>query len=61
MVYVISKSGKPLNPTNRHGKVKHLLRDGKARVVKREPFTIQLLYDKSENDSTPFFPDFHQD
>lgn len=35
-------------PTNHHGKVKHLLREGKARVVRREPFTIQLLYDSKE-------------
>lgn len=35
-------------PTNRHGKVKHLLREGKARVLRREPFTIQLLYDNTE-------------
>ncbi len=48
MVYVISQSGKPLMPTNRHGKVRHLLREGKARVVRREPFTIQLLYDSKE-------------
>ena len=48
MVYVISKSGHPLMPTNRHGKVKHLLREGRARVVRREPFTIQLLYDNTE-------------
>lgn len=31
-------------PTNRHGKVKHLLYRGKAKVVKRCPFTIKLLY-----------------
>lgn len=35
-------------PTNRHGKVKHLLRDGKAKVVKCCPFTIQLLYKTTE-------------
>ena len=45
MVYVISKDGKPLMPTERHGKVKHLLRRKEARVVKAKPFTIQLLYD----------------
>ncbi|MGI6037591.1 MAG: RNA-guided endonuclease IscB [Limnochordia bacterium] len=45
MVFVLSKEGKPLMPTNRHGKVKHLLRQGRARVVKRHPFTIQLNYD----------------
>lgn len=45
MVYVISASGKPLMPTERHGKVRRLLRDGKAKVVHRTPFTIQLLYE----------------
>ena len=45
MVYVLDKNGRPLMPTNRHGKVKHLLKDGKAKVVKRCPFTIKLTYD----------------
>jgi hypothetical protein len=45
MVYVISKDGKPLMPTKRHGKVRRLLEQGLAKVVRREPFTIQLLYD----------------
>ena len=48
MVYVISQSGKALMPTSRHGKVRHLLCEGKARVVRCEPFTIQLLYDSKE-------------
>ena len=48
MVYVISHTGKALMPTVRHGKVKHLLREGRARVVRREPFTVQLLYDNTE-------------
>lgn len=48
MVYVLNNKGKPLMPTNRHGKVRHLLEDGKAKVVCRTPFTIQLLYE-SEN------------
>ena len=45
MVYVINKDGQPLMPTERHGKVRRLLRDKKAKVVRRCPFTIQLLYD----------------
>ncbi|SFQ20095.1 RNA-guided endonuclease IscB [Caldicoprobacter faecalis] len=45
MVYVISKTGKPLMPTERYGKVRRLLKHRLAKVVKREPFTIQLLYD----------------
>ena len=48
MVYVLNKNGEPLMPTKRHGKVKHLLREGKAKVVRRCPFTIQILYDSTE-------------
>lgn len=48
MVYVISKNGKPLMPTVRHGKVRRLLRDKKAKVVKRVSFTIKLLYETEE-------------
>ena len=44
MIYVLNIDGQPLMPTNRHGKVRHLLKDGKAKVVNRCPFTIQLLY-----------------
>ena len=44
MVYVIDQDGQPLMPTNRHGKVKHLLKSGKAKVIRRCPFTIKLLY-----------------
>lgn len=47
-VYVLSKDGKPLMPTKRLGKVRHLLKDRKAKVVQRTPFTIQLLYDSKE-------------
>ena len=45
MVYVISKNGQTLMPTERHGKVRRLLRENKAAVVRRCPFTIQLLYE----------------
>lgn len=47
MVYVLNLNGEPLMPTNRHGKVRRLLRDSKAKVVKKSPFTIQLLYETS--------------
>ena len=47
MVYVLNIDGQPLMPTNRHGKVKHLLKQGKAKVVKRCPFTIKLLYEST--------------
>ena len=45
MVYVLAKNGQPLMPTKRYGKVKHLLKEGKAKVVRRCPFTIRLLYE----------------
>ena len=44
-VYVISKNGQPLMPTKRFGKVRRLLKSNKAKVIKRCPFTIQLLYE----------------
>ena len=47
MVYILNVNGQPLMPTNRHGKVKHLLKQGKAKVIKRCPFTIKLLYDST--------------
>lgn len=42
MVYVLSKTGQPIMPTKNHAKVRLLLNSGKAKVVKRTPFTIQL-------------------
>jgi len=44
-VYVISKNGQPLMPTSRFGKVRRLLKNKKAKVVSRCPFTIKLLYE----------------
>ena len=44
-VYVLNKEGKPLMPTERCGHVRILLKQKKARVVDRKPFTIKLLYD----------------
>ena len=42
MVYVLSKNGQPIMSTKNHAKVRLLLNSGKARVVNRCPFTIQL-------------------
>ena len=42
MVYVLSKNGQPVMPTKNHSKVRLLLKSGKAKVVNRCPFTIQL-------------------
>ncbi len=48
MVYVLNIDGQPLMSTERHGKVRRLLKNGKAKVVKRCPFTIKLLYDTTD-------------
>lgn len=45
MVYIKSVTGQPLMPTERHGFVRRLLKSGRAKVVQRCPFTIQLLYE----------------
>ena len=48
-VYVISKDGQPLMPTRRFGKVRRMLKEGNAIVVRRCPFTIKLLYETECN------------
>ena len=48
MVYVISKQGMPLMPTERFGKVRRMLKNSLAHVVRRIPFTIQLDYDTTD-------------
>ena len=48
MVYVINQNGQPLMPTENHRMVRLLLKEGKAKVVRRTPFTIQLLVQTKE-------------
>jgi len=43
LVYVINQNGNPLMPC-KPSKARKLLRDGKAKVVRREPFTIKLKW-----------------
>ena len=45
LIYVISKDGKPLMPIKKPSKVRRWLKDGKAKVIKRCPFTIKLLFE----------------
>ncbi len=47
MVYVISSNGQPLMPTENHAKVRILLKNQKAKVIKKCPFTIQLTYNST--------------
>lgn len=48
-VCVLSNNGERLMPTFRLSKVRRLLKDGKPKIVKHHPFTIQLLYDSKTN------------
>lgn len=43
LVYVLNKDKKPLMPC-KSSKARKLLKNKKAKVVNRKPFTIQLLY-----------------
>ena len=52
MVYVLNKDGQPIMPTQNHAKVRVLLKNNKARVINRCPFTIQLLYE-CDNQTQP--------
>ena len=45
-VYVLNCHGKPLMPTN-PAKARRLLKAGKAKVVRKTPFTIKLLFGSS--------------
>jgi 5-methylcytosine-specific restriction endonuclease McrA len=46
LVFVLNKHGNPLMPAS-PAKARHLLDNGQAVVVRRTPFTIQLLYGSS--------------
>ena len=48
LVYVLNKQGRPLMLTRRFGKVRKMLRAGEAKVIRREPFTIQLQYETGD-------------
>ena len=43
LVYVLNKDGNPLMPCS-PCRAKRLLKSGEAKVVRREPFAIQLLF-----------------
>ena len=43
-IFVISEHGEPLMPTKNFGKVRHMLKNNEAKIIKRDPFlVIQLL------------------
>ena len=46
LVFTHNKDGNPLMPC-KPSKARRLLKEGKAKVIKRTPFTIKLLYGSS--------------
>jgi hypothetical protein len=48
VVYVVNQNGNPLMPCQ-PSKARKLLRDGRAKVVNRSPFTIKLLWECEEH------------
>jgi hypothetical protein len=48
LVYVINMDGTPLMPC-KPAKAKHLLKQGKAKVIRTKPFTIKLLWNCENN------------
>jgi len=42
-IFILAPDGQPLMPTLRGGRVRWLLKTGKAKVIKRVPFVIQIL------------------
>ena len=49
LVYIQDVNGQPLMPTIRCGKVRKLLKDKKAKVINRCPFTIKLNYETTNH------------
>lgn len=47
MVYVLDMNGHPLMPTHNGAKVRVLLKQKRAKVISKCPFTIKLLYDST--------------
>lgn len=49
MTAVLSKDGRPLMPTYNIRKVRRMLKNGKAKIIGHNPFTIQLQYESETN------------
>ena len=45
LTYILDASGKPLMPTQRTNHIKRLLDKGKARIVSKTPYVVQLKYE----------------
>ena len=47
LIYVLDKNGQPLMPTYNGAKVRVLLKQNRAKVVSKCPFTVKLLYEST--------------
>jgi 5-methylcytosine-specific restriction endonuclease McrA len=45
LIYILNASGKPLMPTQRTNHIKRLLNKGKARIISKTPYVVQLKYE----------------
>lgn len=51
-VIVLDKNDTNLYPTRNYARIRHMIKDGKAEVVKNSPFTIKLkkiVFNSSQN------------
>ena len=51
-IFIISAQGEKLMPTFNIKKIRKLLKAGNAKIIKHDPFTVQLLYETG-NDTQP--------
>ena len=47
IIYILTPDGKPLMPTRRFKKIRHLLKIKQAIIACYKPFTVQLLIEPS--------------
>ena len=52
-VFLLDKSGGPLMPCRNSGRIRILLKEKKAKVVRRKPFTVQLLIEVRRKHKEP--------
>ena len=58
LVYVLNADGYPLIPSSRCAHIRHLLKAGRAKVVRQKPFpeTNSPLRNKEQNRASPTCP-----
>ena len=44
-IYVVDRHGNPVMPSRRPGRIRHLMKEGKAVPISTHPFVVKLKYD----------------